>query len=66
LRELDYSCWRAAETDLAAWLTAQGRDQEAAALLDTATAALESLGTTPALARARKLAGSPTPAAIVG
>jgi tetratricopeptide (TPR) repeat protein len=65
LRALGYPYWRAiAETDLADWLTAEGRGQEAAPLLDAASATFESLGAAPALARAHSLAGSPSSTAI--
>jgi len=56
---LGYPDWLArARTDLAAWLIDQSRAGEAVPLLDEATAALESLGTAPALARAQTLASS--------
>jgi len=66
LRELGHPYWRAvAETDLAECLTAQSRGEEASALLDAAIATLDSLAAASALARARNLAGSPSPAEIV-
>ena len=48
-----------AQTDLAAWLIAEGREPEAAAVRDAAIAILEALGAEPALARARELARAP-------
>ncbi|HTU77848.1 MAG TPA: adenylate/guanylate cyclase domain-containing protein [Solirubrobacteraceae bacterium] len=66
-RALRYPYWLArAQTDLAAWLIEQDRRGEAAPLLGEATATLESLGATPALARARELArgSSSQPAAL--
>lgn len=51
--ELGYRYWLAVtQTDLAAWLTGQGRGDAAAALLDESIATFESLGAAPALARA--------------
>ena len=54
LAELGYPFWLArAQTDLGEWLTAHGRRDEAAPLLEDAIATLEELGAQPALARAR-------------
>jgi tetratricopeptide (TPR) repeat protein len=53
---LGYPYWVAVtQADLVAWLTAQQRGSETAALLSHATAILRSLGAAPALARAREL-----------
>jgi tetratricopeptide (TPR) repeat protein len=60
-RSLGYPYWLArTQTDLGAWLLDQGRADEAAPLLDEATATLERLGAEPALERARAL-GDPAP-----
>ena len=56
LRSLGYPYWLAcAQTDLAAWLIARGREDEAAAVLREASATLGSLGAAPALTRVRRL-----------
>jgi class 3 adenylate cyclase/tetratricopeptide (TPR) repeat protein len=59
---LRYPYWLArAQTDLAAWLMAQERGDEAAVLLDEAIVTFERLGAAPALAHARELqVSSPT------
>jgi class 3 adenylate cyclase/tetratricopeptide (TPR) repeat protein len=50
LDRLDYPYWRAlAQADLAEWLRAEGRAEEAAALLDEAVSTLVGLGARPAL-----------------
>ncbi len=48
-----------AQTDLAAWLIAEGREPEAVAVRDAAIATLARLGAEPALARARELTRAP-------
>ena len=54
--ELEYPYWRAvAQTDLAGWLIDQGRRTDAASYLEQATATLQSLHASPALARAQEL-----------
>jgi class 3 adenylate cyclase/tetratricopeptide (TPR) repeat protein len=63
-RSLGYPYWLAvAQTDLVAWLIGQDQAGDAAALLDTATTALESLGAAPRLARAQELRRTRTGAA---
>ncbi len=58
-RELDYRYWKAvAQTDLGDWLASREEPREAAALLADASAALLSLGATPALGRAQELLSS--------
>jgi hypothetical protein len=55
-RELGYSYWLAVtQTDLAACLVAQDRQDEASALLESAIQTFEALGARPALERARDL-----------
>jgi class 3 adenylate cyclase/tetratricopeptide (TPR) repeat protein len=58
--KLGYPYWLAVtETDLAAWLIDQGRNQEATPLLEHATDTLTALRATPALERAEQLAAAP-------
>jgi tetratricopeptide (TPR) repeat protein len=58
-RDLGYAYWLAAcQVDHAAWLVAQDRPAEAAALLTDAAGTFERLGASPSLQRARELMSS--------